>query len=264
MRILLFLLLSVGYYSFAQSDVNLMIDSLTVSTNDSDKIRIAHKIAWELRDADWKRALHYIEYIENIAKKTDSEALAAKANINIADIYNDKDAFDVALTYYLKAYEYYQQNNTKEQKYHLENSLAIIYARLNNKVQAMHYFNNLLKHHTEKNNILFKAKTLNNIGTLYMSNGVIDTAMIYFKKSLESNKNIQDESLNIVLYNNLGLCYTNLNDFERAKLYFDKSLQFKGDSSDIRTKAWIYNSLSKLYLMKKQPDSALYYSQKAN
>lgn len=258
---LLFLLITS--ITFAQKDVNKLLDSLALSSNDSAKTNFARKIAWELRNSEWKRALHYIEYAEELAKKTDSEELIADTNDKIADIYNDMDAFDIALNYYLKAYEFYKQNNIGEKKYHIENSLAIIYARLNNNEQAMFYFNNLLKYHTKKKNNLFLAKTLNNIGNFYSSKGVPDSAMIYFKKSLAINQKINDKELNIVLYNNLGLCKATLGKYNEAKTYFDKSLSLMNDDSDIKTKAWIFNSLSKLYLLKKEADSALYYSQKA-
>lgn len=261
-KALLFLLL-LSQFAFSQSDVSKLVDSLTMSLSDKDKTDIALRIAAKLKSSDWKRSLHYIEYSEKLAKSIDSDKNTADINIKIGDIYNEKDAFDIALTYYLKAYEYYKENNVDEKKYHLENSLAIIYARLNNKDKALHYFNNLLKYHREKKNTIFIAKALNNIGTLYMSNGILDSAMVNFKESLKLSQQLHDEKLNAILYNNLGLCYTHLNNFKEAKSYFDKSLAVVGKKTDDKNKAWIYNSISKLYLLKKQPDSALSYAQKA-
>ncbi|WP_300566491.1 tetratricopeptide repeat protein [Flavobacterium sp.] len=263
MKKTLLLFLFLPHFVFSQNDVNKLLDSLTISLQDKDKARISLKIATELKDTNWKRALHYIEFSEELVKKIDLEEVTAENNTKIAEIYNEKDAFDIALTYYLKAYEFYQQDNKNEKKYHLENSLAIIYARLNNKEKAMHYFNNLLKHHTQNKSPIFIAKTLNNIGTLYMSNQALDSAMTYFKKSLLLTENLKDEELRTILYNNLGICYTQKNNFEQAKLYFNKSISYANKKSDNKTKAWIYNSLSKLYLSKKQSDSALFYSKKA-
>ncbi|ESU26573.1 hypothetical protein FLJC2902T_25460 [Flavobacterium limnosediminis JC2902] len=263
MRLLLFSLLFTGQLVYSQNDVSKLIDSLTMKLQDKDKARISLKIADELKDSNWKRALHYIEHSESLVKNIDSDEITAENNIKIAEIYNKKDAFDIALTYFLKAYEYYQQDNLKEKKYHLENSLAIIYARLNNKDKAMHYFNHLLKYHTQQKKPVYIAKTHNNIGTLYMSGGILDSAMIHFKKSLQLAQNLQDDELKMILYNNLGLCYSRRNNFKVAKSYFDKSIVIADKKSDNKTKAWIYNSVSKLYLLKKQADSALFYSQKA-
>ncbi|ESU20345.1 hypothetical protein FEDK69T_28620 [Flavobacterium enshiense DK69] len=262
-KALLFLLL-ISQFTFSQSDVSKLVDSLTMNLSDKEKANIALKIAAELKSSDWKRSLHYIEFSEKLAKKIDSDQVTADINIKIGDIYNEKDAFDIALTYYLKAYEYNRENNVDERKYHLENSLAIIYARLNNKDKALHYFNNLLKYHRKKKNTTFTAKALNNIGTLYMSNDILDSAMVNFKESLVLSKKIHDEKLNSILYNNLGICYTRLNNFEEAKSYFDKSIAIAEKNATDKNKAWIYNSISKMYLLKKQPAPALSYAQKAS
>lgn len=257
-----FLLLLLTQIIFAQGNVNQMLDSLSMNFPDKQKAEISHRIAWELRDSDWKRAVHYIGHAEALAKKIDSEAFTAKINMKIANIYNDKDAFDVALTYLLKANEYYQQHEKGEEKYHIENSLAIIYARLNNKEKAKYYFNKLLRHHTQTKNKVYIAKTLNNLGTLYMSNESADSAMVYFKKSLALAQQFHDEELTTYLYTNLGICYTKTGNLELAKSYLDKSVKLSGPA-DKKMKAWISNSVAKLYLLKKQPDSALAYSQKA-
>ncbi|MGX7666219.1 tetratricopeptide repeat protein [Flavobacterium pedocola] len=262
MRNVLLLLLFWSTVTFSQNDVSKLIDSLTYNLPDKEKARISLKIADELKSLDWKRSLHYIEYSEKLVNNLDSDEITAENNEKIADIYNEKDAFDIALTYYLKAYGYYQENNVGEKKYHLENSLAIIYARLNNKQKALLYFNNVLKHHREKKNTIFIAKALNNIGTLYMSSGTLDSAMVNFKESLRLTEKLNDDKLKAILFNNLGICYTRLNIFKEAKSYFDRSLEAAGKTDD-KNKAWIYNSISKLYLLKKEPDSALSYAQKA-
>ncbi|HMI06424.1 MAG TPA: tetratricopeptide repeat protein [Flavobacterium sp.] len=263
MRRILLLLLFFSQFIAAQSDVDKLLDSLTINIPDKDKAIISTKIAWELRDSDWKRALHYIQTAETQAKKIDSEELTAELNVKIADIYNDKDAFDVALTYLLKSYDYYQQHEVGEKKYHTENSLAIIYARLNNKEKARYYFDKLLKHHSKKKHNIYTAKTLNNIGMLYLSSESADSAMVYFKKSLALAQQFQDEQLLTYLYTNLGISYTRLNDFANAKMYLDKSVNLSGEKADKKMKAWIFNSVSQMYLLQKQPDSALAYSRKA-
>lgn len=262
MKKIVFLLLFLSQFAFSQTDVNKLIDSLTIAPNDPDKIKIALKIADELKFSDWKRALHYIEYAEEFIKKNDSEEFTASVNTKIGNIYNEKDAFDTALSYYLKAYEYHHLDN-KEEKYKTEGSLAIIYARLNNKERALFYFNKLLKHYTEVKDIDATAKALNNIGKLYYSNDVRDSAMIYFNKSLALSKQVKNKELETVLYNNLAMCFADQNNFEKAKMYFDKSKKLAEQNNDSRHKAWIYNSISQMYLLKKEPDSALFYSQNA-
>lgn len=261
-RITIFLLL-LTQFGFAQINVDKLLDSLSMNLADKDKVRISRQIAWELRDSDWKRALHYIETAEALAAKIDSEEFTADLNSKIADIYNDKDAFDAALTYLLKSYDYYQLHEVGEKKYHIENSLAIIYARLNNRQKARFYFDKLLKHHSKKKNTIYIAKTLNNIGMLYLSGESLDSAMVYFQKSLKLAQQLSDDELKVYLYTNLGISYTRKNNFGMAKSYLDKSLKLSGEKADKKMKAWILNAISQLFLDQKQPDSALIYSRKA-
>jgi tetratricopeptide (TPR) repeat protein len=262
MKKIIFFLVFLSQFAFSQN-VNVLIDSLAVVQNNEDKAKLALRISGALEETDWKRALHYIEYAETTSAANNSEEFTAYVNTEIADIYNEKDAFDIALSYYLKAYEYYHTKEDKAEKYTLENSLAIIYARLNNKDRAMYYFNDLLKHYTATKQPLFLAKALNNIGKLYSSDSQQDSSMVYFKKSLALSKQLKDTELETILYNNLGMCYASLNNFEAATSYFYKSRNLAEKYGNKKNKAWVYNSLAHLYLIKKEPDSALFYSQKA-
>lgn len=261
-KVVVFFFLLLAQFAFAQN-VNVMIDSLSVVKNNEEKARLALRISQNLQDTDWKRTLHYIEYAETLTTANNSEEFTAYINTEIADIYNEKDAFDVALSYYLKAYEYYNPRNELAEKYILENSLAIIYARLNNKERALFYFNKLHKHYTATKQPLQVAKALNNIGRLYSSDNMQDSAMVYFRKSLAISLKVKDRKLETVLYNNLGLCYASLDKFDEAKSYFDKARKLAEKDGDKKQKAWIYNSISNLYLHQKNPDSALVYAQKA-
>jgi tetratricopeptide (TPR) repeat protein len=258
-----FLLLILSQFAFAQGNVNTLIDSLAVMQNNEDKARIALRISEALQDTDWKRSLHYINYAEEQAKAGSSDEFTAYVNTEIAEIYNNNDAFDVALSYFLKAYEYYHSKDDSKEKYTLENSLAIIYARLNNKERALHYFNALLKHYTETKQTLYVAKALNNIGKLYSSESKQDSALVFFNRSLKLCKQVKDRELENMLYNNLGICYAELKDYDRATTYFAKAKTLAEQNNDQKMIPWIYNSLAKLYLQKQQPDSALAYSQKA-
>lgn len=263
MRILvLLLLLFLGQLTFAQNNVDKLIDSLAIASNDEDKAKIALDISYNLKDTDWKRASHYIQYTESLLKKISSEEFNAEANSRIAAIFNEKDALDIALSHFLKAYGYYQTTET-EKKYDTEGSLAIIYARLNNTERALYYFNKLLKHYTAKKDKLHIAKVLNNIGKLYYSTNRQDSAAIYYNKSLALSRQLKDTELEIILYSNLGLLNVSQKKFDEAKAYFDKSRILAEQKPDKKTKAWIYNSLSKLYLTKKEPDSSLVYAEKA-
>jgi len=95
---------------YSQDHVNVLVDSLTIVSDNESISRISQEIAWELKDKDWERTLHYIEYSEENALKSTSEEILANHYIATANIYYEKDAFDVALEFYLIAYNYYKEN----------------------------------------------------------------------------------------------------------------------------------------------------------
>ena len=112
-------------YSLAQDIVTPLLDSLSAVTNESEKSRISLKIASELSTSDWKRAQYYIEVAEEAALDSKSEEVLADFYSETGEIYYHKEALDVALDYYLKAYDYYNGKDLSK-KYILENSLAIV------------------------------------------------------------------------------------------------------------------------------------------
>lgn len=258
----LFILL-FGIETEGQTNDNKLIDSLTFDMPQTEKARIAIDLAESFKEKDWKRALHYIQYSEEMIEKSGDELLIAAHNSKIGNLYNSKDVYDVALRYYLKAYEYYNTTEDNDAKLKIENLLAIIYASLNNNQQAMLYFNKQLSYYSQKKDTYHVAKTYNNIGKVYLDAQSLDSASVFFKKSLTLCNVLKKVDFKIIVLNNLGICYSKKGDFIQAKKYFDDNTELYNQSDDVKTKSWITNSIATLYLLQKMPDSTLFYAKKA-
>ena len=243
----------------AQERVDVLLDSLTLVTDYHDISRISQDIASELKDSDWERTLHYLEYSEEIAFKSNSEKTIAKHHLATANIYYSKDALDVALDYYLKAYDFYKDKDYSE-RYILENHLAIVYARVENSVVALDYFRRVYQYQKEQKDTLSLAKTLNNIGNLYLGSQ-LDSSIIYYQKALKIGETLNNENLYFYLYTNLGRVYNIDNQPEKSKLYFNKAISNLNEKTSLRNKVWLYNEFSSYYLKQSQPDSSIYYAQ---
>ena len=132
---ILFLILSFTIHSQSTKE---MIDSLNSINDHQKKVELCRKIALNLQKSDWDRALKYIESAETEAKKAnESEVTLAEVFITAGKMYASKDVLDIALQYYLKAYDIYKSNGNLEEIAKLENNLAIIYAVGNNKEKAL-------------------------------------------------------------------------------------------------------------------------------
>lgn len=246
----------------AQNRVSLLIDSLTIVSKSSEKSRLGQDIAWELKNKDWRRAMHYLDYSEVKAKESKLDEVLAKFYTKAADIYYEKEAFDIALAYYQKAYNIYTTSNNPVKLKKLENDLAIIYARMNNKDRALYFFKKVYNYQREQKDPLYLAHILNNIGTLYLEKK-IDSSEIYYLKSLEIAKKINNEELFAFLYTNLGRVYNKKGELIKAKKYINKSIASTKTNIKDNTRSWIFDSASEYFLNTNQNDSAIYFAKKA-
>ncbi len=259
LRIIIFLF--VLQNAIAQELVTPLLDSLSIVTTESEKSRISLKIASELSYTDWERSLYYIEVAESAALASKDLQVNADYFIKTGEIYYQKDALDVALDYYLKAYDYYKDKEFSE-RYTLEIKLAIVYARVENEKVALDYFRRVYQYQKEQKDTLSYAKTLNNIGNLYLETQ-IDSSIIYYQKSLKIAEKLNNNILYFYLYTNLGRGYSIDNQHEKSRLYFNKAVSTLNENTNLRNKAWLYNEFSDFYLKQNMPDSSVYYAEKS-
>ncbi len=256
--ILLFFLTQTA---IGQEGISVFVDSLAQTSSESEKARLSMEIASRLANDDWDRALRYMDIAKESAQKSESDKTVANFYRNLGDIYLDKDALDIALEHYLKAYHFYETQPASE-RYKLENSLAIIYARTDKEKKALHFFRKVLDYQKQRNDTTNLARILNNMGSFYLEKKV-DSAITYFTESLRLSKNISDPNLNMFLHTNLARCYVLKEEPKRAKSYFNKAIADVAKGANARSAAWFYNEFSEFYKNTNMPDSSVYFAQKA-
>ncbi|SRX74699.1 tetratricopeptide repeat protein [Aequorivita antarctica] len=258
-RLILFLLLVQTVV--AQEGVSVLMDSLAQTSSESGRARWSMEIAAKLANDDWERALNYMDVAKESAIKSDSEKTVADFYKSLGNIYFTKDALDIALEHYLKAYEFYESHPDSD-RFKLENNLAIVYARTDNNEKALFYFRKVYNSQKEKSDTLNLAKILNNMGSLFLDREV-DSSLVYFKKSLQLSQNIADPDLKMFLHTNLARCYVRKENPNMAKMYFKEAIADVDKGVNPRGAAWLYNELSEFYLNAKIPDSVVYFAEKA-
>lgn len=247
--------------SFAQEPIAKLLDSLAGTTSVSEKTRLSLKIANSLADVDWNRARNYLDLAKENASQTNDPKVLADYYMAVAQIYSNKDALDIALENYLKAYEYYQ-NRPEEERLKIENNLAIVYARTENSEKALKFFRKIYNYNQTQKNDVHYASVANNMGRIWLDEKP-DSALVYFNKSLEIARNLDKPDLKLLLYTNVGKAYMKLNEPIAAKKSFDSAQAVGAKSIDRQNKAWLYNELSEYFRNLKMNDSALYYSEMA-
>lgn len=252
----------IGGFCYCQTSVNTIIDSLSLATNPKEKVVLSQQIALKLKNTDWERAITYLELAESEAKKTKKPSkYLASIYVTAANMYNSKDVLDVTLDYYQKALNIYKEASEIDEIAKIENNLAIVYARLNNKDKALAYFKNVYKYQLKQSDTLRLAQILNNMGTIYLDKHV-DSSRYYFKKAFSIAKLLDNNTLYAYVYTNLGRVYEINNDSIQAKTYFNKAVSYTRLNISQLTKAFVFETTSQYFLRQEQHDSAIYYAKK--
>ena len=247
----------------AQSLTKELIDSLNTIENSEKKADLCCKIALSLQHSDWERAIKYIDLAEDQAKKTaQPEQALAVVYTAAGDIYDSKDALDIALQYYLKAYDIYKEKNNVKEAARIENNLAILYAKSNNQEKALKFFSHVFKYQKTKKDAVMMVKILNNIGTIYLEKNA-DSSLHYYRQANLITDKLKDKTLAVYIYTNLARAYNLKKDSKNADLYFEKAFSLTGSLADNSLKAFVYASFCEYNLQKRKFASAIENAKKA-
>lgn len=250
----------------AQSPLPALLDSLAQATSSEEKARLGMGIATELASEDWERALNYMDLAKKNALKSVSQNTLADFYIALGDIYFTKDALDIALGNYLKAYEYTKEDSENSYTYDLESKLAILYGRIKEEEKARDFFRKVYNRALKNQDSSLIAKTLHNIGTTYLFTE-LDSAKFYYSKSAMLLEKVKGElPLKSYLYANLGRVYFQKDSLKKAQEYFMLSANIinEDDKEPNRAAAWVNNTVAFYYSKINKPDSAIVYALNAN
>lgn len=243
------------------NNVQELIDSLNFTTESKTRSIYGIIIARKLKDIDWVRSTKYIDIAEDNALKTDNKLFIINIYKQIADIYYSKDFLDISLEYYVKAYKSFNEGVGSELYHNLENDIAIIAAKLNQKDKALEFFKRVYNFQTLNNDSLGIAKVYNNIGLLLINTNV-DSSIYYFNKGLYLSDRLSNKILNTHIYTNLARCYSIKNDVIKTDLFNKKALESLSNT-DNKTKSWVFLSISTDLLKRDLLDSSIYYAKKS-
>lgn len=261
LRYLAIFLFSLSIQS--QVSTTQLIDRVNSMESSEKKVELCQKIALRLQNSDWERTLKYIELAESEAKKTaQPKETAAGVYITAGEIYDTKDALDISLQYYLKAYDIYKELQNAEQAARVENNLAILYAKSSNQRKALEYFSHVFRYQKTKKDTPGMVKILNNIGTIYLEKNA-DSSLHYYLRAQALNHVVKDQNLSVYIYTNLARAYIVKKDKKNAALYFNKAFAAAQSINDNTLKAFVYASFSEYNMQEGRIESAIYNAKKA-
>lgn len=143
------------------------------------------------------------------------------------------------------------------------NQLGIWYDLRGDKQLALDYFNQSLPLTEQANDTLNVARTLLNIGSIYLGLEQPEQSLVYFQDALQIFHSIEHLSGEAIAVNNIGTVYEELDDAPKALGYFKQALdiyhqlgQQAGESTTLNNMGLVYYKLGEL-------DKAFRYYEKA-
>lgn len=98
----------------------------------------------------------------------------------------------------MTAYDYYKIKDQSKAS-EIENVLAIINARLNQKETALEHFRNIYSYNKSIGNRELSSKALNNIGTIYLDDKKADSALHNYQKAVKELGDLNNPNLKITI-----------------------------------------------------------------
>lgn len=128
---------------------------------------------------------------------------------------------------------------------------------------AAEHFLNGLALATEINDLVVTSHCTNNLGEVYRSQGNYEKAVYYYLTSLRTAEALGDKAEQSGALNNIALVYMEMNNLPKAIEYFRMALSIATKTKNLYESSTILLNIGLAYTKTKKYDSATWYYQKA-
>ena len=213
-------------FSFAQLSRTLdsLEQTLITLPNDSVKIDILNKLAWEYRHSDYSKATDFVDLANHLSeeinyKKGAAAAIGIKGRINHVQGNNEK-AMELALA----ALKIAKEIKDSSRIVHCYNDMGVIYDSKEQYSDAINYYTQSLAMAINLGDSSLIPARYGNIGYTYIKLEKYELALEYFQKSLlyvDKEKNMIQY---IITMGNIGIVNYKLKQNDTAKKYLEIAL----------------------------------------
>lgn len=204
-----------------------------------------------------------LEYVKQAYENSTNPAHKLDASIRLAEMYNNRIEYEIAMEYTLKSIKYATELEDKKSIASAYRILGLINMYIGEYEESSEYLFYSLKLYEEEESINGKARVLSNIGTLYFINENYDKSLEYVVKSIELSEKIKDTVGISANLNNLAACYASLEMYDNVLKYIHQAISLN-KKSGLNVQIGInYQNLGEFYNDIKSYDSAFFYFRKA-
>ncbi len=251
--------------SYAKKEGQPAIDSMRTDLNadnyrnkeDSVKVKLLVKIAWEYSGIDLEQSKKFAEQALNLSLKLNYKKGMAWAYGALGDYYLDMSDFSKALEYYGKDINTAREMGDKSEMAAAWGNMSDIYLETGNHAKAIEYAEKGLKINEELGNKMNIAIGHEHLGTIYAHEGYYSKSLEQYYKALSIYEALGEQRAISKINMNIGLVFERLNDLDKALEYHTKSLKIDEQTGDQKGMASTLNSIGNVYQQKNEFQTAL-------
>ena len=207
-------------------------------------------------------AFYYLNESIKLYEEFNQNKSAFNAFLRAGIVYKDRQLYEQALIYSIKAYDGFTKNNNKRKLADACTIIGNIQNQIKNHNQALEYHFQALELNKSLKNNLGMGICYTNIANAYDNLKEQDSAIMNYTKALKFFNN--ETSYYAVLLNNLAQTYKKNNDVNTSQTYFQKAIKINETLKDTTSLIYNYNGITSLFLANEDTRSAKKYLNKSN
>jgi two-component system, NarL family, sensor kinase len=242
---------------YAQDAYNDIIKKqIAEAPNDSVRVAIMLKNAWEMKYAEPRQSIRYIDDALDLSIKNNFDDQRARAYYYKSIVYYLISKYDSSLMFNQDALEYYELTNNQYGIASIYNTHGLISEKIGDYGQAISDYQQSLVFASKTDNLHGQSNPLHNIGLIYSKTGDHHQALDYYRKALAVREKIGDSTLIGQSFQSIGMAYTDLGDTAKAIEFHEKALRIFETKEDLYDLALVYSNLGVLFLNLGKVDQA--------
>ena len=258
---LLFLFLSGHTMVLGQSAKDTLLSQLP-RTNDSTKVVIYNKLAWEFMTTSLIESLDYAKKAYELSEKKGFIWGLADAENRMGNVYYLLADYITSMNYYLKSLEKREQIHDIGGIAGSYNNIALIYLEYNNYQKAIEYLEKSLDLHAE-DDLEGQAINMNNLTVIYSELQDSAMALSYARKTLALHEALFNAEGIADINNNMGDIYKTFKVLDKARYHQDRALKIYEMAHNLSGIAMSKYNIAEILFMEKRYEEAFLHLQEA-
>ena len=258
--LLVFPLILFSQKNEGQSVVDSLIKIIPNLKNDSTKVNLLNKIAFEYQNFDNSKGVLYGKEALNLSKKINFKKGISIASKNIGINLSIQSKYKEANVYYDLALK---NTTNKSIICDIYRTIAVDYTEQGNLNKALEYNLKALTLAEAINDVDKQGSSLVNIGVIYSYLEKFDLAITYHLKSIEKFEKTNNLEKIALVRTYLADCYFNKNQTGKALNEYKISEKILVKSGNIIFLEKVLNSIANVYLERKETKKALEYTSRS-